>query len=141
MSINDIYNQKLLELISSNKCDLSNANLENLDENIFNYTNIEELILNDNLLTSLSVKIENLIKLKSLVLSDNLLEELPESICNMIWLEELYLSGNKLKKLPKNIIKLKNIKWLSIIDNDNLVLTKQQEKWIENIKSKGNKVL
>ena len=72
---------------------------------------------------------------------DNLLEELPESICNMIWLEELYLSGNKLKKLPKNIIKLKNIKWLFIIDKDNLVLTKQQEKWIENIKSKGNKVL
>ena len=46
MSINEIYNQKILELISFDKCDLSNSNLQELDENIFNFTNIKELILN-----------------------------------------------------------------------------------------------
>ena len=59
MSTNEIYNQKILELISVNRCNLSNANLETFDENILNFTNIEALILCENRLSSLSKDIDS----------------------------------------------------------------------------------
>ena len=59
----------------------------------------------------------------------------------MTWLEELFISGNKLKSLPTCIVNLKNLKWLSIIDNDGLVLTDEQQMWIDELKANGCKVL
>lgn len=72
MAINEIYNQKILELIQSNRCDLSNANISELDTNILNYKNIEELILSENKIAVLPKNIGKLNNLKWLVLSDNL---------------------------------------------------------------------
>jgi len=55
MSMNEIHNQKILEFIQSNKCDLSNAFISELDTNILNFKNTEELILSENLLVTLSI--------------------------------------------------------------------------------------
>ena len=35
MSIYDIYNYKLIDFISNNRCDLSNSNLNQIDHKIF----------------------------------------------------------------------------------------------------------
>jgi len=41
MSTNELYNQKIIEFISQNRCNLSNANIDTFDENILNFKNIE----------------------------------------------------------------------------------------------------
>lgn len=141
MFLNEIYNYKLLELIISNKCDLSNLSLLKLDDNLFNFSNLLELNLCENQLSYISEDIKNLQQLKTLNLSDNLLKKLPESIGDLINLENLFLSGNDLKNLPKNIINLKKLKWLSLIDNKELILEEEQKLWIEDLRSSGCKVL
>ena len=141
MSINEIHNQKILELIQSNRCDLSNANISEFDINILNYANIEELILSENKITVLPRDIGKLNNLKWLVVSDNLLENIPASICKLVNLEGLFLSGNKIKTIPKDIINLKKLKWLALSENDDLVLDVLQESWIEDLKLNGCKIL
>ena len=141
MSIDEIHNHKILELIQSNRCDLSNANISELDTNILNYQNIEELILSENKITVLPKSIGKLSNLKWLVLSDNLLLKIPSSICKLVNLEGLFLSGNNLSKIPKNIINLKKLRWLALSENENLVLDNAQEQWIEDLRLNGCKVL
>ena len=67
MSIYDIYNHKLIEFISEKKCDLSNSNLSNIDENIFIFTHLEVVDLSENFLVKISENIQKLINLKSLI--------------------------------------------------------------------------
>jgi Leucine-rich repeat (LRR) protein len=50
------------------------------------------------------------------------------------------LSNNNLKKLPKNIVNLKNLKWLSLLDNKDLILEEEQKKWIQSLQNNGCKV-
>ena len=64
-------------------------------------------------------------------LSDNLIEELPSNIGNITELENLFLSGNRLKELPKTIVNLKKLKWLSLVDNIELLISEDQKNWIE----------
>ena len=85
--------------------------------------------------------IHKLITLASLILSDNKIENLPKSIGNLTQLENLYLAGNNLSELPKDIIQLQNLKWLSLIDNEKLILTDKQKKWLKSLEEKGCKVL
>ena len=59
----------------------------------------------------------------------------------MTWLEELFISGNNLAFLPSNITNLKNLKWLSIMDNPQLKLTNAQKEWIDELKKQGCKIL
>ncbi|MEN4046982.1 hypothetical protein [Sulfurimonas sp. NWX367] len=94
MSINEIHNQKILEFIHTNKCDLSNANLSELNANLFNFKNIEELILSDNKLTTISKEIKKLQKLKWLSLSDNPNLELNAE--QKSWLKTLQKNGCKI---------------------------------------------
>ena len=61
MSIYDIYNHKLIEFISEKKCDLSNSNLSNIDENIFIFTHLEVVDLSENFLVKISENIQKLI--------------------------------------------------------------------------------
>ena len=90
MSFYEIYNHKLLEFITANRCNLSNANLDILEENLFGFTNLEVLDASENRLRVLSSDIEKLKKLKVLILSDNPLESLPESIGELSMLESFF---------------------------------------------------
>lgn len=141
MFFNEIYNYKIIELIINNKCDLSNLSLLKLDDNLFSFSNLLELNLCENQLSFISEEIKNLQRLKTLNLSDNLLKELPESIGNLTNLENLFVSGNHFQNLPKSIINLKKLKWLSLIDNKELVLEEEQKSWIDDLKNNGCKVL
>ena len=69
------------------------------------------------------------------------IENLPNSIGNLTQLENLYLAGNNLSELPKDIIQLQNLKWLSLIDNEKLILTDKQKMWLKSLEEKGCKVL
>jgi len=77
--------------------------------------NLGELWLNDYDLTSLPEGIENLTNLKELYLRNNELTSL-EGIKNLTNLEGLHLSNNELTTL-KGIDKLTNLKWLGLQDN------------------------
>ena len=116
-------------------------NLSNIDENIFIFTHLEVVDLSENFLVKISENIQKLINLKSLILSDNKIENLPNSIGNLTQLENLYLAGNNLSELPKDIIQLQNLKWLSLIDNEKLILTDKQKMWLKSLEEKGCKVL
>lgn len=140
MSIHNIYNHKLIEFICQKRCDLSNSNLYNIDENLFIFTHLEVLDLSENFLLNIPTDIQKLENLKSLILSDNQIEKLPEEIGKLIQLENLYLSGNNLTNLPKNIIQLRNLKWLSLTDNKRLVLTCEQKIWLNDLSIKGCKI-
>ena len=74
-------------------------------------------------------------------LSDNIIEELPSNIGNITELENLFLSGNRLKVLPKTIVNLKKLKWLSLLDNKELLINEEQKIWIEELKNSGCRVL
>jgi len=136
-----IDNNKLIELIKENRCDLSNSNLTSLDDKLFSFDTIEELILCENKLEIIPQTIENLKNLKWLVLSDNNIVVLPENLSKLKKLEGLFVSNNKLKKLPANIVKLTNLKWLSLVENNELQLNKTQKRWIEKLIVNGCKVM
>ena len=53
----------------------------------------------------------------------------------------LFLSGNRLKVLPKTIVNLKKLKWLSLLDNKELLINEEQKIWIEELKNSGCRVL
>ena len=74
MRFNELYNQKILEFISENRCDLSNLSLQKINSNIYSFTNLIELNLSENQICHISSQIENLLNLKTLNLSDNLIE-------------------------------------------------------------------
>ena len=66
-------------------------------------TNLKQLNLGNNLLTSLPVEIGNLISLQELYLDANLLTSLPVEIGNLTNLKGLYLGRNQLTSLPVEI--------------------------------------
>lgn len=80
MWIHDIYNHKLIEFILHKRCDLSNSNLYDIDENLFIFTHLEVLDLSENFLVSVPENIQKLENLKSLILSDNRIENLITNI-------------------------------------------------------------
>ena len=123
------------------KLDLTYTKLKTLPDDIFEkFTALEELILNDNKLTTLPSSINGLKNLKILSISqnkfktlpisigelnnlkqvraiDNELESLPETIKHLTKLEQLDISGNKLKTLPSGIEELKGLEELYIDKN------------------------
>jgi len=94
--------------------------LTTLPPEIGNLKKLERLWLNDNLLTTLPKEIGNLKNLEVLILEYNELTTLPPEIGNLKNLEGLYLDHNKLTTLPPEIGNLKNLKWLYLRDNPNL---------------------
>jgi len=68
------------------------------------WTQLTQLILNNNNLTELPDCFQCCPKLKRVILHDNLLEKLPPSMCTLTALEELKLFNNSLKTLPTNLV-------------------------------------
>ena len=104
----------------------------NTFDEIIDYDKIIKLDCNYNQLTLLPDSIGNLTNLKELNCSENELTLLPESIGDLINLKVLYCNDNQLTKLPDTIINLKNINFFR---RDEFILTPQQEKYFNWIKS------
>lgn len=100
---------------------------------IGSFTKLTKLYAQGNLLTNLPVEIGNLINLTELSIRENLLPELPKEICGLVNLIELDLEMNELTELPKEIGNLVNLTKLELSDNPRLILSLEQEEWIEKL--------
>lgn len=85
------------------KLDLSNKNLKQFPEEIFQCTNLTKLILSNNSIGKVPQEIRLLRKLKVLDLSNNKIKQLYADIFKMPKLETLNVSNNQIKTLPTQI--------------------------------------
>ena len=97
--------------------DVSNNDLETIDENIYDVKSLVRLIADENNISSISPKIKNLTKISILFLRQNQISELPEEITELASLTTLALSANLIEDLPTNIGDLSGLKTLTMQDN------------------------
>jgi Leucine-rich repeat (LRR) protein len=121
-STSDLVNNiiEITRLTKSIKIDLSGYDLSEIPSSLFVLSNLEELDLANNNLTSyqLSLLVEYLPKLKKLNLDSNELTALPESIGELNQLISLNLFSNQLKVLPKSLGQLSQLAELDVGRND-----------------------
>ena len=128
-SLNAIRNEKLRvealerieayrsnsELASLKEIDLSNAQLSDFPEFVFEAKSVEVLILDGNKLRALPAELAQLDKLKRIYWRNNDLDS-NAKIPRLEGIEKLDLSGNDLKKLPK-VHRIKGVKELVLEKN------------------------
>ncbi|MBP1593800.1 MAG: hypothetical protein H6Q12_818 [Bacteroidetes bacterium] len=98
------------------KLDLSNRNLKEFPQDIFQCLNLRKLILSNNLIDQIPPQIISLRKLKVLDLSHNKIGQLYANVFKLPELETLNISYNNVKKIPHQI-KESNIKNLLVQKN------------------------
>jgi Leucine-rich repeat (LRR) protein len=91
--------------------------IHDVPKSIGSLSNLQELYLNNNKLTSLSKSIGRLSNLKILYLDNNNLTELPKSIGSLYNLQTLSLDNNRLINVPESIQSLSKLKYLSLTNN------------------------
>ena len=109
--------EAIAQLSNLRELDLSDNQLTTLPEAIAQLSNLRELDLSDNQLTTLPEAIAQLSNLRELDLSDNQLTTLPEAIAQLSNLRELYLRNNQLTTLPEAIAQLSNLSGLHLRNN------------------------
>lgn len=136
------------------------TSLERLPDEICNLYKLQTLYLQFNGLRYLPEDIGNLSRLKTLKLGGNELRRLPDSITKLkelemltIWRNELYelpseignltqlkgldISSNNLSELPSSIVKLTNLEAFYYYDSEGLLLSDEQEAWLEYLADSG----
>jgi Leucine-rich repeat (LRR) protein len=98
-----------------------------LPDSIGNLTNLTELDLTSNRLTSIPQSIRNLTNLTELDLSNNQLTSIPEWIGNLTNLTYLSLSNNQLTSIPEWIGNLTNLTKLDLSTARSLILEEGRE--------------
>ncbi|KAI5712131.1 hypothetical protein M8J75_006131 [Diaphorina citri] len=91
--------------------------VKNLSPDLWQFTHLTALYMNDNNLTRLSGDISLLINLRTLDISNNKLRYLPSEIGDLIYLRELCLNNNNLRTLPYELGKLFQIQILGLHGN------------------------
>ncbi|KAI7694639.1 CCR4-NOT transcription complex subunit 6-like [Sarcoptes scabiei] len=91
--------------------------VRNLSPQLWSFTHLTGLYLNDNSLTKLSPDIGKLQHLQVLDLSNNKLRNLPGEIGDLIMLRELYLMHNNLRQLPYELGRLFQLQSLALKGN------------------------
>ena len=107
----------LFQLHNLKDLNISGNRLAALPESIENLYNLHELIVWENQLTQLPDSIGTLKNLQVLDITENQLKNLPESLWNLKKLQVLFISSNKLNDLPESVENLKNLTNLSVGDN------------------------
>ena len=107
----------LLKFSELQELGLSWNQLSSLPESISSLQKLRVLDLSDNQLSSLPKSIGSLHNLQQLFLWNNQLFSLPESFSSLKNLRELWLLGNKLFSLPESISSLKNLQKLWLTGN------------------------
>ncbi|KAG0555451.1 hypothetical protein KC19_12G170000 [Ceratodon purpureus] len=103
--------------VSTGRLDLSECGLQEVPPRVFEISDLVDLSLAGNRITSLPEDIKNLRALRRLGLAGNLLQELPEGIGNLQQLEGLWLHGNVLQSLPPQIGDLRQLRMLALAGN------------------------
>ena len=91
--------------------------IRNLSPQLWTFTHLNALYLNDNLLNRISSDITRLRCLTILDLSGNKLRSLPSELGDMIQLKELLLTNNMLRVLPYELGRLYQLQTLDIAGN------------------------
>ncbi|CAH1249879.1 LRRIQ4 [Branchiostoma lanceolatum] len=86
--------------------DLGDKELTSVPAEVFDFTDVERLVLSNNRLTSIPEEISQLQKLRELKLDNNLLTQLPQAITTLPDLHHIDLSDNKLETLPDGFSRL-----------------------------------
>ena len=97
--------------------DLSNLQLLNLSDSLFNYKFLTRLYLNGNGLIYLPKEIKNLNNLRVLDLSNNKIANIPPELGFCFKLKYLYLFNNQINQLPWELGNLYNLQFLGIEGN------------------------
>ncbi|XDD45368.1 leucine-rich repeat domain-containing protein [Leptospira sp. WS39.C2] len=111
---------------------LSNKEVGILPTSIGNLSNVEELTLQYDSLTTLPKEIGNLKQLRILNLFGNPLTDLPEELGNLQNLEVLLLGRTQLREIPPVISRLKHLKTLAL-DETKVQLTEADVDVIANL--------
>ena len=113
-----------------------------MPEAIAQLSNLRELDLSDNQLTTLPEAIAQLSNLRELDLSDNQLTTLPEAIAQLSNLRELDLRNNQLTTLPEAIAQLSNLRVLYLRNNQLTTLPEaiKQLSQLEKLDLRGNQL-
>lgn len=115
------YLMKQIERVSSGHwkiIDIVHLKIETLPPELFELTNLEELILHNTDLRILPKEVSKLINLKILKLDDNKLKTIPNEISSLKNLTYLSLQGNEISSLPEGIAELSSLQCLNIADNE-----------------------
>ncbi len=107
--------QRLVRLTCPNGHCLKDRHI--LSPNIGQFTELQQLDLNNHAFTTLPSEIGYLTKLEMLALSHNILIALPPNIGQLVNLKELFISHNVLLTLPPEIGKLSQLRVLYANDN------------------------
>lgn len=89
-----------------------------IPKNIINMTNLQELVLQNNLFVKFPKILCDLPKLKILSLRYNQITKISKNISRMNNLNQLMLDNNKIHNLPKQLFTLTNLNLLSIHGNN-----------------------
>jgi len=92
-------------------------NCDSLPEDIFQYTNLQELICQNGKLKVLNTRISELKNLQTLNVSRNKLVRLPESLGELSELQILIINRNKIESLPESIGKLHKLELIDAWNN------------------------
>src|SRR3990172_1968138 len=88
-----------------------------LSYDIYEISNLQELDLYDNKLTTIPCELGKLINLQELSLSNNQLKTIPGELGQLSNLQKLYLNNNILTTIPGKLGKLINLQELSLYNN------------------------
>lgn len=100
------------------KLNLSNQNLNQIPNGVYELDNLQYLNLSGNKLDYIPKKITNLESLEYLNFSRNDLTSIPSYIENLSKIETLQLSHNKISAVPKQMANMQSLKKLILIYND-----------------------
>lgn len=90
---------------------------DSLPDEIFKYTNLQELICQNGKLNVLNSQISDLKNLRILNISRNKLVRLPESLGELSELQTLIINRNKIESLPESIGKLHKLELIDAWNN------------------------
>ncbi|XP_071841435.1 leucine-rich repeat-containing protein 47-like [Apostichopus japonicus] len=108
---------RIFQLNLLNFLEISDASLEELPKGLENLTQLKNLVLRGNILTSVPSTIGQLCALRTLDLSSNNVESLPDTLGELIELYSLDVSNNQLTDLPESVSDLVNLTVLNVSNN------------------------
>lgn len=109
-------NQRNKKKLTSKQLDLSRKNIENIPDFISEMSQIKQLYLQNNRISSLSLCLSSSIRV--LNLSHNLLKEIPSTIFSLYNLKSLHLSHNIIQIIPSQISLLQSLEKLTLHNNN-----------------------